>query len=389
MRNRRTVLLGALLLLVLLLLWRLAPRNHEPDDPLPEAAPTSPSPSPRTADPIRPEPSRLRAAVIAGRVLVEDGTLPPAQVCVQPAELAQDRGGWGHLSQLSFLARCVDLTDGGHYRLDDMLPGRWVVFASAEGYAPVQHQETPAQPWISLQLGQVREGLDLTLRVHGVPLRGVVRDVAGGTISGAVVFNDENSRTLSGEDGAFTLWSPPGSSSIVAAFAPGYTQDVVIARPPQFPVTLYLTPESVLRGRVIRSDTGAPLGGWAVHLRNEQLADDETADDGSFELRGLTPGRHKPYVRSTISSSRWRAWSSWRAASRTPTAAPNQTRSSPSATRWSATARSPTRPAASASRSSGATRSRPRSITSPRCVIPRSATSTATAAAMLSSSTEP
>lgn len=231
-------------------------------------------------------------------MLVEHGALPPAQVCVQPAELAQDRGGWGQLSLLSLLARCVDVADGGHYRLDDMLPGRWVVSAIAEGYVPVQHQETPAQPWISLQLGQVREGLDLTLRMRGVPLRGIVRDVAGGTISGAVVFNDSGSRTLSGEDGAFNLWSHPGSSSIVAAFAAGYAQDVVLARPPQSPVTLYLTPESVLRGRVIRSDTGAPLGGWAVHLRNEQLADTETAADGSFELRGLTPGRHKPYVRS-------------------------------------------------------------------------------------------
>lgn len=241
---------------------------------------------------------RLQAAVIAGRVAVEAGALPPAQVCVQPAELAQDRGGWGRLSPLGLLERCVAAAEDGSYRLDGLLPGRYVVSAGAEGYLVVQHRETPTEPWIALQLGQVREKLDFMLRLRGVPVRGVVRDVAGGTISGAVVFDDMGGRVLTDEDGNFTLWARPQSLVGVGAFASGYTPDVMVARPPQTAITFWLSPESVLRGRVVRSDTGEPLSGLAVHLRNEVLADAETGSDGSFELRGLEPGRYRPYVRS-------------------------------------------------------------------------------------------
>lgn len=240
----------------------------------------------------------LRAAAIAGRVRVEDGPLPPAQVCATPAEVEQDRGGWGRLSLLGWLERCVAVAEDGAYRIDGVLPGRWVVSASAEGYLPLQHRETPAQPWFALQLGQVREGLDFVLRTRGVAVRGVVRDVSGGTISGAVITDGEHARVLSGEDGAFTLWARPRASVAVAAYAAGYGQDVVMARPPQPPVTLYLTPESVLRGRVIREDTGAPLAGIAVHVHESSLADAETDTSGMFEVRALAPGRHRPYVRS-------------------------------------------------------------------------------------------
>lgn len=297
MRNRLLVLLTALSVLALVL-WLRAPNEREVDEPVASHDAGNVAVAQLALDQPDQDNPGLQAAAIAGRVLVEEGALPPAQVCVQPAELAQDRSGWGRLSLLGLLERCVKVGDGGHYRIDGMLPGRWIVAASAEGYVPVQHEETPAQPWISLQIGQIRDGLDLTLRVRGVPVRGVVRDVAGGTIGGAVVTDGQFARVLTDDDGKFTLWSEPHSSSvIVAAYAAGYAQDVVVARPPRAPVTLYLTPESVLRGRVVRSDTDAPVAGSAVHLRNPELADAETAADGSFEIRGLTPGRHKPYVR--------------------------------------------------------------------------------------------
>ena len=59
-----------------------------------------------------------------------------------------------------------------------------------------------------------------------------------------------------------------------------------------------MTPESVLRGRVVQGDSGAPLEGTAVHLHEDDVVDAETASDGSFEVRGLNPGNYQAFVRS-------------------------------------------------------------------------------------------
>ncbi len=239
----------------------------------------------------------LRDTVIAGRVVI-DGESPPARVCVQPAEfvMAGKIGGWN--PNFALYTRCVDADPDGRYRLAGLSPGRLRVSASAPGFVPVIHQETPAQPHIVLRRGEQREGLDLHLRIRGAPVHGVVHDVAGGTIAAALVSDTAGAHTYSGEDGQFTLWVYPGASAYIGAIAPGYTADARFARPPQPPLLLYLTPESVLRGRVVRADTGAPLPELPVHLQSDAIADAETTPDGSFEIRGLDPGRFKPFVRS-------------------------------------------------------------------------------------------
>ncbi|WAS98079.1 carboxypeptidase regulatory-like domain-containing protein [Nannocystis punicea] len=297
MRKQLGVFVGALVLFALSY-WVWGQREGVPDGTTPDTV-SEARVQPGTAAPPDSGATELfQAAAISGRVAVGAGALPPAQVCVQPAELIQDRKSWGRVSLFKLFERCVAASEDGKYRVDGLMPGRYRVSAGAEGYLVVQHRETPTQPWISLRLGEVREGLDFTLQVRGVPVRGVVRDVAGGTISGALVIDDLGGRALTDEDGNFKLWAPPQSSVLVSAFANGYTVDSNYALPPQTPLTLWLSPESVLRGRVVRSDTGAPLAGLALHLHEEGIPDAETATDGSFELRGLDPGRYKPYVRS-------------------------------------------------------------------------------------------
>ncbi len=237
------------------------------------------------------------AAAIAGRVVIA-GESAPAQVCVQPAEIAMagQLGGWS--PNFGLHARCVAAEPDGRYRLGDLPPGRHRVTASAPGFVAVVHREAGMQPWVVLQRGEQREGLDLHLQLRGEAVHGVVHDVAGGTIAGALVSDTDGAHTHTGEDGQFTLWVYPGGSAYIGAVAPGYTADAAFARPPQPPLLLYLTPESVLRGRVVRADTGAALPDLPVHLKSDAIVDAETAGDGSFEVRGLDPGRFKPFVRS-------------------------------------------------------------------------------------------
>ena len=239
----------------------------------------------------------LSDTAIAGRVII-DGESPPARVCVQPADLvmAGKIGGWD--PNFALQTRCVDADPDGRYRLGGLSPGRLRVSASAPGFVPVIYQGLSAEPHVVLQRGEQREGLDLHLRIRGAPVYGVVHDVAGGTIAAALVSDPDGAHTYSGEDGQFTLWVYPGGSAYIGAIAPGYTADARFARPPQPPLHLYLTPESVLRGRVVRADTGAPLPELPVHLRRDAIVDAQTTTDGSFEIRGLDPGRFKPFVRS-------------------------------------------------------------------------------------------
>ena len=285
---------GALALLALLGGSSLRARRVTSSQLTPPPADTSILPTVGPTALLLPRPS---AAAIAGRVVI-DGADPPAQVCVQPAEMviAGDLGGWN--PNFGLHTRCVDAGTDGRYRIEDLPAGRHRVSASAPGFVAGIYRVTADQPWIVLQRGEQREGLDIHLQIRGVPVHGVVHDVAGGTISSALVSERDGARTHTDEDGQFTLWVYPGSSAYIGAIAPGYTADAAFARPPQPPLLLYLTPESVLRGRVIRLDTGAPLPGMPVHLQTDAIIDAETASDGSFEIRGLDPGRFKPFVRS-------------------------------------------------------------------------------------------
>lgn len=292
-RTRLALGVGTLGLLALLGGAWLRDRNDAASQ---AARPSSETPTPSAVRADMPV-LRLTSAAIAGRVVIS-GEVSPAQVCVQPAEIAMagDLGGWS--PNFGLHARCVAAGLDGRYRIEGLPPGRHRVSASAPGFVAVVHREAGTQPWVVLQRGEQREGLDLHLQLRGEAVHGVVHDVAGGTISGARVSDVEGAHTHTGENGQFTLWVAPGGYAYIGAIAPGYTADAAFARPPQPPLLLYLTPESVLRGRVVRADTGAALAELPVHLKSDAIVDAETLADGSFEVRGLDPGRLKPFVRS-------------------------------------------------------------------------------------------
>ena len=298
LRSRTKLALLAATLCVLALLGVVALRDR---DEAPASVTASPGNLPTSAA-TQPTttPLELTDTAIAGRVLIDlvDRESPAARVCVQPAEIvmAGKLGGWS--PNFALHTRCVDAEPDGRYRLGGLSPGRLRVSASAPGFVPVIYHQLSAEPHIVLRRGEQREGLDLHLQIRGAPVHGVVHDVAGGTIAAALVSDTDGAHAFTGEDGEFTLWVYPGISAYIGAIAPGYTADARFARPPQPPLHLYLTPESVLRGRVVRADTGAPLPELPVHLQRDAIVDAETLADGSFEIRGLDPGRYKPFVRS-------------------------------------------------------------------------------------------
>ena len=291
MTRAQKLLLGAAAIAVLALLgsqWRRE-RRAEPAAATPGER-DGPVASGRRVGVGEPLP---QAASISGRIAVADaGESPRARVCVYPAALASSSEAPAWPPEL---ARCVD-AEAGRYRVEGLAAGHHVVVANMAGFLPVQHREGP-RGWVALRRGEQRVGVDFVMRLRGAPLRGVVRDVAGGTISGAVVRETDGGHTLTDEDGEFTLWVAPQGIVPVTAFAPGYTSEDAFAYPPQAAMTFYLAPESVLRGRVSRADGGGPLADLPVYLRDDRLADAQTGPAGEFELRGLAPGRYKPYVR--------------------------------------------------------------------------------------------
>lgn len=238
----------------------------------------------------------VSAGSIAGRVSVESGGLPPAQVCAQVVTPSAALEAGGEASAWGALDQCVSVDARGRYRIEGLLPARYRVSASAEGYLVVVHREAPNRPWIALRAGEQRD-LEFVLRVRGEAIPGVVRDVAGGVVSGAVVTGSDGGRTVSDDEGRFTLWGMKHATMIVAAAAGGYAADSSSARPPEPPLTLWLSPESVLRGRLLGEGASGPLADVPVHLRDDGDEAARTDADGGFEIRGLKPGRYKPFVR--------------------------------------------------------------------------------------------
>lgn len=249
-----------------------------------------------------------RLASIAGRVHAATGRpIAGAEVCVWP-EVAEHG---------TSTPSCTRSTATGSYRIAAIVPSRYRVTASAQGFAPGEAAASTARGTSSLALraGEAREGVDIALAPGGVLLRGVVSDVFGGVVDGARIgvtrhseftrFDGPNSgpgvpvHATTTSDGSFLAWVDEGDLDVTAR-AEGYGDARVRVRAPGPTLTISLLPESTLSGIVVQRDTRAPVAGARVVLRSwsETTAQEETAaftdDDGRFEIRGLVPGRYRP-----------------------------------------------------------------------------------------------
>ena len=246
----------------------------------------------------RPELSTQPKAAIAGTVRDREGSpIAGAQICAWPQRADLE----GHPPGTP---RCTKSEADGHYRLDGLLPIRATVNAEARGFAPqvwFDQHETHREQQLRLLAGQTREGVDFVLTPGGVEIKGIVRDISGGVIEGAFVwarsssFNDTGrSAGLSDAEGRFSLWSATGRINIVAD-ADGYATNNRFTMAPGPTAELYLTPESVIVGRVVMAGTGEPVTGVVVDAEGEAFfsgdAGQARSDDaGEFRINKLSPG---------------------------------------------------------------------------------------------------
>jgi protocatechuate 3,4-dioxygenase beta subunit len=202
--------------------------------------------------------------------------------------------------------RCTSSEDDGRYHLDGLLPIRALVNAEARGFLPARWfgraTEGPREGHVRLAAGQVREGIDFTLAAGGVAVTGVVRDISGGVVPGAAVwargvdfFDGARSFATSDAEGRFELWVAAERFSAHAE-ADGYAPGDRMSAAPNAGLEVVLTPESVIRGRVVLAGTTEPVAG--VEIRAGSLdgpffragGSARSDDRGEFVITRLAPG---------------------------------------------------------------------------------------------------
>jgi protocatechuate 3,4-dioxygenase beta subunit len=241
-------------------------------------------------------------ARLEGQVLdLDELGIAGAQVCASPAELSRR-------SAPSWRPRCVEADEGGRFVFESVAPGRYRLTAAARGYLPPPVIRRPVGLVTTVAAGERREGLILRLRPGGAEVRGIVRDITGGTVSGAWVFSDIG-LTTTDDAGRFSLWLDIDSFVRLEVVAEGYAPVSTREwRPIGRELEILLRPEVVLRGRVVRADTGEGIADVPVLARApralalggsyQELSQVRTDAEGRFVFRGLGPGYYKPEVRA-------------------------------------------------------------------------------------------
>lgn len=239
------------------------------------------------------DPKRGERASIAGTVRDQKGGgIAGATVC---AQAWSDRLGSADTRR----AVCVTSEKDGHYVVEGLFGVTHGVTASARGFIANEHHRgegAARRTSVKLKPGLAMTDIDIVLEGGGVELRGIVKDLSGGPIEGAQV-TSTHAIGLTGADGNFSLWVRPGDGWVTAdadGYAPGWEQG---AMPGHF-FEVYLTPESVLVGKVLRAADGTPIEGARVTAESGgdswTQASAMTDAGGNFRLDGLKPGPYKP-----------------------------------------------------------------------------------------------
>ncbi|AKT42697.1 carboxypeptidase regulatory-like domain-containing protein [Chondromyces crocatus] len=301
-RSVAVTLAGVFLALLVGFLWFRAQRP-EVD---PAASPSEATSAPSTARHRLRTPRTMAQGSIAGRVTTPSGApIHGAHVC---ARVEREP-----LHAIASMPTCVTTSEDGQYRIAPLYPARWSLFASAEKHRPRRYIPPEPAPdlehGIALGPGEMRTGVDIALPEGGVALRGQVRDVGGGGISGALVtctdaFGTGTSSiaaTRSDAQGAFVAWVDPGPY-MVKASVDGYADAWNHTEAPGPPVEIVMMPAATIAGQVIDAESGAPLTDALVDAGAEMgIAAVErvsTDQEGRFRLSRLSPGRYKPSART-------------------------------------------------------------------------------------------
>lgn len=246
-------------------------------------------------------PWQREAASISGTITSDaDGSgLAKADVCLT----AEDRDA---PSSLTRMPRCTKAGPDGYYRFTDLPPMSYVVNAAHHGYLPQAYRDEDEYRSVRLLPGQQRTDVDFALEPGGVEVHGVVRDLAGGVVEGALVSLNGGGGWWRGSgaggvfattdaEGQFSGWVEDGSVH-VRAKAEGYGEASQSGKAPGFTFELFLTPESVVSGRVVLAGTETPVANAVVTSGSGWWSESRaiTDEDGRFQLEALGPGQYHP-----------------------------------------------------------------------------------------------
>lgn len=290
---RRWPLLVVPLAMLAALLWWL--RAPAPARETPTADPTTPTAPALTGPRDRPtltlDPRRNQLAAISGTITdKKNHPIPGARVCARPqwdALAASDRRG----------LHCSTTDRAGRYRISDLLGVDHRVLASAAGHIPAAYERgagAARRSTVVLRPATDLTGIDIRLEGGGVEIHGTVKDLSGGPIEAAVV-SAHDGVAFTDADGQFAAWVRPGATHVTAE-ADGYTSGYTSGAAPGHHFEVFLTPESVLVGKVVRADDGSPVADALVAANGRYSEASYTDAGGNFRIDRLQPGPYKPEV---------------------------------------------------------------------------------------------
>jgi len=200
-------------------------------------------------------------------------------------------------------------SESGEFLLEDVRPGRVMLWASAEGYAPEGISD------IVVESGEVTDGIEFRLSQGHVVRGRTVASLDSHPVAGATVFlggipplksiGARMFRPITAADGSFVLKGLAAGEHAVGVRHPDFAPTTVTVEVPEdgeTQLTIALTMGGTVAGYV--SEEGVAVVGAEVNVmhRERSEGEDVTTDaDGYYEARKLQPGMYD--VRVTVGSS--------------------------------------------------------------------------------------
>lgn len=183
--------------------------------------------------------------------------------------------------------RAIEASNEGTFSIRPLPPGHYVVSAS-NGDGLAGHAEADVQANTATDVAIRLEGLR-----DGVTLKGIVRDIFGGTLAGADVWITSPTVTIVARTdprGEFVVQVERGAQH-VAAHVAGYAGELDwLTISADLTIDLVVHPAASIRGRVVRAD-GSPAADARIVARGMSPTFTTNADaDGQFTLDALPPG---------------------------------------------------------------------------------------------------